>query len=395
MIDSESVIQESAGSAGSDPAWRNTRDRVREMIRVEVDRANPTDDARYPLELIVESFVRYSPADGEPDIRVVDDSGQTRTMARDGQQIPLTIRDLVEELRQTRPMLFKPAAPSPAPTGAMKAEPRKRDWLDIGADASADGAEQPRKPAPVQPAERAGLVHLRRGRARLHLWTRKAHRQWIEPAMAAGTARLQAIRSDFPRSLDRVRGSFEDPPKPSGGRGLALGALVLAALLGVGGYLFFGGDRPSETASAGTVNEETAGRQAAAEEPSSTGTLASPPPGETPSSPAGASGRSLKGIPDVLDTATLSLEGEVVRLFGVEWAPGAGKPDDLTQYLRGREVTCEPTGGRDTYRCRVGNQDLSKVVLYNGGGKATAEATPDLKTAEERARTAKIGVWNE
>jgi hypothetical protein len=174
-----------------------------------------------------------------------------------------------------------------------------------------------------------------------------------------------------------------------------IAALALASLLGVGGFFLFGKDHPAETAGMEIADRGTARVQAAAEEPETTGTLASPPPGGAPPVPGAPSGRPLIGVPDVLDTATLSLGGEVVRLFGVEWAPGAGKPDDLTQYLRGREVTCQPAGGRETYRCRVGEQDLSKVVLYNGGGKATAEATPELKTAEERARTAKVGVWSE
>jgi endonuclease YncB( thermonuclease family) len=84
----------------------------------------------------------------------------------------------------------------------------------------------------------------------------------------------------------------------------------------------------------------------------------------------------------------------VVRLFGVEWAPGAGKPEELTTYLQGREVTCEPASMNDTYRCRVGDQDLSRVVLFNGGGQPTAEATPELKAAANHAREAKIGVWS-
>jgi endonuclease YncB( thermonuclease family) len=99
-------------------------------------------------------------------------------------------------------------------------------------------------------------------------------------------------------------------------------------------------------------------------------------------------------VPDVIDTATLSLNGEVVRLFGVEWAPGAGKPEDLTQYLNGREVACDPAGSNDVYRCQVGGQDLSRVVLFNGGGRPTSDATPELKAAADKAREAKLGVWS-
>jgi endonuclease YncB( thermonuclease family) len=185
--------------------------------------------------------------------------------------------------------------------------------------------------------------------------------------------------------MDHVRNAFDRGRTPSAGRGLVIGGVVLAALLGVGTLIFSGRDRSPGTAS-------TAGSRI--EEPATTGTVSSSQStSQVAPSAARAAGRSLRGVPEVLDTATLSVEGEVVRLFGVEWAPGAGKPDDLTQYLRGREITCEPAGGNDTYRCRVGEQDLSKVVLFNGGGKATSEATPELKLAEEKARTAQIGVW--
>jgi endonuclease YncB( thermonuclease family) len=101
----------------------------------------------------------------------------------------------------------------------------------------------------------------------------------------------------------------------------------------------------------------------------------------------------LSGVPEILDTTTLSLQGQVVRLYGVEWSRGAGDPDDLARYLRGREVACTPLEGSDTYRCQVEDQDLSRVVLYNGGGRATADASPDLKRAEEHARESAVGVW--
>jgi len=103
----------------------------------------------------------------------------------------------------------------------------------------------------------------------------------------------------------------------------------------------------------------------------------------------------LRGVPGVLDTTTLSLEGRIVRLFGVEWARGAGDPDDLAKYIRGREVACSPAPARETFRCQVEGQDLSRVILYNGGGRATQDATPDLKAAEEQARSRSVGVWGD
>jgi endonuclease YncB( thermonuclease family) len=94
-----------------------------------------------------------------------------------------------------------------------------------------------------------------------------------------------------------------------------------------------------------------------------------------------------------LDTATLFLDGKIIQLFGVEWVRGAGTPEDLTRYLRGREVVCQATTTPDSYRCAVDNQDLSKVVLFNGGGRANADVPPELKAAETAARQARRGLW--
>ena len=100
----------------------------------------------------------------------------------------------------------------------------------------------------------------------------------------------------------------------------------------------------------------------------------------------------MSGVPEVIDTATLRIEGRVVRLFGVEWARG-GQAEDLTRYLQGREAACSPAASLDQYRCHLEGRDLSEVVLYNGGGRATATAPPDLVAAENHAKTEKLGVW--
>jgi hypothetical protein len=101
----------------------------------------------------------------------------------------------------------------------------------------------------------------------------------------------------------------------------------------------------------------------------------------------------LRGVPKVLDTSTLSLQGRVVRLFGVEPAGDRGSTTELTQYLGGREVVCETAEPSETYRCRVDGKDLSLIVLFNGGGRVTADATSELKAAADRARSAGVGVW--
>jgi len=188
----------------------------------------------------------------------------------------------------------------------------------------------------------------------------------------------------IPIVAEHQRQVFGDMRKRSWARpSLALGALAVVALLGVGAFMFRGDD--TATSQAGTTAPPASNLAAA-------GPIREPEPSVTGST---ASSAALRGVPDVIDTATLSLNGEVVRLFGVEWAPGAGKPEDLTQYLNGREVACEPAGSNDVYRCQVGGQDLSRVVLFNGGGRPTGDATPELKAAADKARAAKLGVWGQ
>ena len=102
----------------------------------------------------------------------------------------------------------------------------------------------------------------------------------------------------------------------------------------------------------------------------------------------------LRGTPSVLDTSTLSLQGRTIHLFGVETDGKAGSTDELARYLNGREVVCEPAGPADVYRCQVEQKDLSTVVLFNGGGWAAPDATPELVLAAGRARLARVGVWS-
>jgi penicillin-binding protein 1A len=100
----------------------------------------------------------------------------------------------------------------------------------------------------------------------------------------------------------------------------------------------------------------------------------------------------VRGVPVVQNTGTLELQGRVIRLFGVEGARGRAARD-FRRYLGRREVECEPAGSGNEYRCRVDDQDLSRVVLFNGGGRATTNATPELRALDQQARSTRVGIW--
>jgi penicillin-binding protein 1A len=101
----------------------------------------------------------------------------------------------------------------------------------------------------------------------------------------------------------------------------------------------------------------------------------------------------IRGVPVVQNTGMLEIQGRVVRLFGVEGARGRAVRD-LRRYLGSREVACEPAGSGSDHRCRVDDQDLSRVVLFNGGGRAAANATPELRALEQQARSTRVGIWS-
>jgi endonuclease YncB( thermonuclease family) len=101
----------------------------------------------------------------------------------------------------------------------------------------------------------------------------------------------------------------------------------------------------------------------------------------------------MRGIPVVVDSATLLLNGALVRLDGIAGERGA-PANELTRYIGGREIACEPVD-RDApkYRCTLGDYDLGEAILLNGAGRAAGDAPERLRSAEEKARGAGRGVW--
>ncbi|GAC1328233.1 MAG: PBP1A family penicillin-binding protein [Beijerinckiaceae bacterium] len=137
------------------------------------------------------------------------------------------------------------------------------------------------------------------------------------------------------------------------------------------------------------ASRSRAGHQAIAAPQERRGTSAA---GSAPASPP-AQATTLRGTASVVDTATLELGGRTIKLLGVEGTNNTRSIRDFERFLRRGDIECQPEATPGVYRCALQGQDLSELVLFNGGGRASPDATANLLTAEEQARSARVGLW--
>lgn len=334
------------------PEVQAARERIRQRLQAEVDAQGALPESRRAAALIGESSIRFT-GDGDTDYVVVGPGGQPRHSLEDG-SVPFSLRDLAAELRRNYPALFNPDAPAAAaqPAEPIEAPPQPRDWLMLG----------PGEPTvPPEAESKQGEADAPSAPA-LPLASR-------EPEAADPPSMATLPTAAVPDILPTL--GFRPSYAIYGGVTFVLGVLLALMLWSLGSEP--SPDTASQRASAGATPGPTA--------------TAGPSGGNT-AKPPGA----ISGVPEIVDTSTLRIDGRVVRLFGVEWERGA-QADDLTRYIAGREVACTPAARSDRHRCQIEGRDLSEVVLYNGGGRATSEATPELKTAEAKAREAGFGIW--
>jgi hypothetical protein len=370
----------------------STLDQVREIIRAEVARANALEAARPSLERIILSSISWTETDGNLAITVQSEEGEPL--------LGRTVQDLITDLRNRRPTLFDEAVvhSNAATLSSSVKEP-------VAAAGDAVHALNPGRLTPVLTATvaDAGSTPAQRSRDWLHVGETSGSaftsgephmrvdeiqhnpRDGLLPNSGRNIVTEVPIRYDMGPPLR----AFDDAIGAGGTKRRSYRRAALAALIGtmslvLCGALFY---RliPSWNALDRHVSPATTPQSI---ELAGTGSI---PPTRLPEP---LRRGALRGVPEVIDTATLLISGTVAPLFGVEWVEGGAEPGELAGYLRGREVTCIPSmHNAKAFRCEVQGQDLSKVVLFNGGTRASPDATQDLVATEAYARRTRKGLW--
>jgi penicillin-binding protein 1A len=102
-----------------------------------------------------------------------------------------------------------------------------------------------------------------------------------------------------------------------------------------------------------------------------------------------------RGTADVVDTATLAIRGRRFQLEGIAGDDDRRALRALARFLRRREVVCVAAPTLERHRCSVDGQNLSEIILSNGGARATPDAPAELLAAEDEARSARLGIWRQ
>jgi endonuclease YncB( thermonuclease family) len=129
-------------------------------------------------------------------------------------------------------------------------------------------------------------------------------------------------------------------------------------------------------------------------------------PGGSSTGGTGVTGRAL-----VIDGDTISLNGQRVRLWGIDapeatqtcrrqgapWPCGRDAAQTLAAWLNGRSVQCQERT-RDEHRrsvalCRADGIDVSGWLVDNGWALAYRHYGDDYVAREQRARAAGLGIW--
>ena len=196
------------------------------------------------------------------------------------------------------------------------------------------------------------------------------------------------ILEAWPEDRSRPHVAAKQPPHLSNGLQIALAvgavAVIVMAVLGYKG-MNSSGSEPQSPPTLAAIQLQPSIQKLPEQVPVVAPVL--PPPAPVPTS--------YSGVADVIDTATLSLNGQTLALAGLR---SVGRPEAdaaARAYLtQAGAVKCDalPVGG---WRCVSVSKglDIAEVFALSGFAKAAVNAPDFIRTAEGMARESRRGVW--
>lgn len=120
----------------------------------------------------------------------------------------------------------------------------------------------------------------------------------------------------------------------------------------------------------------------------------------------------MRGPATVLNASHLEVAGQRFKLYGIdapdvdetcenaehkEYPCGVEARDELGRLVNGQTVICQPRGPNQINEmlalCTIGQTDLARAMIDAGWAVADRGRTLYYENAEEKARTAKHGLW--
>lgn len=127
-----------------------------------------------------------------------------------------------------------------------------------------------------------------------------------------------------------------------------------------------------------------------------------------------ADGDSVTGAARTIDADIIMVDNQRVILWGVDaperdqictvgsqkWACWDGAKQTLEQILARGETTCTLQGAADPFgrrhgTCTINGEDIAALYVATGMARAYVDQTEDYLAAEEEAKAAGLGVWQE
>lgn len=103
--------------------------------------------------------------------------------------------------------------------------------------------------------------------------------------------------------------------------------------------------------------------------------------------------QAIAGKARVIDTATLQVDRQTIKLDGIEGVSGAAA-QELQSFIdaQGRQVECTPV--QAAYRCLTKQGvNVAEAALLNGAARTTRESSERLRSLERQARNSHRGIW--